>query len=436
MKDNARKTRQKLLINLDLKFIFVVLGLVTLMGCDSQPQAKSQTSDKIPTNSTNVSLQKQNTKTVDVKIASLDSLNSQRQFIGTAQPQQEVSWRSQTEAKLLELSVKVGDQVSQGQVIGKLDDRLLATTVAGTKAELQTLESELAQAKIQVKNAQIGLEEAKIQLAQARNDAERYQELAKTGLIANQQAESFATAAKVAQKGVFTAQEAINIEQQAVAIVQGRIAAQKSVLAESQQRQTYSQIVAPISGVVTAKASEPGSLILSGEQVVTIGNFSQIKIVVPLSELDLGQVGIGQKVSVRFDAFGDRLFSGQVSRIAPTTSNSTSRQIPVEVTVNNPQNQIKGGLLARVNFLSREQMGVVVPKSAIIEENGANYIFTIAEKIDNNQGIVTKRKVSTGDRSNGKVEITAGISPGERYVIRSSKPLQDQEQVGLSIISP
>ena len=426
----------KLLNNRNFKLIWLILGSVMLASCDNviKLQDTSQAPQTAKSNLTNVSLPTRNIK-VDAKVARLGSLNSERKYTGTTQPKHEVSWRSQTEGTLLELAVEVGDRVSKGQQIGQLDDRLLATDVAGRKAELVTLDSELAQAKIQVRNAQIRLEETEIQLEQAKNDAKRYQELAKTGLIAQQQAESFQTAARVAQKAVLTAQEAVKTEQQAVAVVQGRIVTQQSAIAESQQRQNYTQIVAPINGIVTVKASETGSLIRSGEQVVTIGDFSQIKIDIPLSELDLGQVSVGQTVTVKLDAFGDRQFTGRVNRIAPTTSNSSSRQIPVEVIVDNPEYQIKGGLLARVNFKSGEESHVIVPESAIIEEDGTNYIFTIAQTTENNQGSVTKRKVITGDRSNGKVEITAGIAPGERYVIRSSQPLQDRDEVGLSIIS-
>ena len=417
----------------NLKFIWLFLGAMSLISCSLNSPNEPQLSQPAESNLTNISVE-QNKINVDVEVASLGSLRSERKYTGTTQAQQEVSWRSQTEGILLELSTEVGDRVAKGELIGQLDDRLLAADVAGREGELATLESELAQAKIQVRNAQISLEEAEIQLEQAKNDAQRYQKLAATGLIAQQQAESFQTAARVAEKAVLTAQEAVKTEEKAVAVVQGRIATQQSAIAESQQRQTYSQIVAPISGIVTARASEPGSLIQAGEEVVTIGDFSQIKIVIPLSELDLGQVVVGQKVEVKLDAYGDRQFTGQVSRIAPTTNNF-SRQIPVEIIVDNPERQIKGGLLARVNFTSDSKSKVIVPESALKTEEGANYIFTVTQTKENNQGKVTQRKVVTGDRSNGRVEITAGISPGERYVIRSSQPLQDRDEVGLSILS-
>ena len=416
-------------INNWLKLSLIFVSII-LISCNSDSQQKAETSKN--ESITNVS-QPNNIK-VDTAIARVGNITENRQYTGTTQPLQTVAWRSQTEGVLLNLSVKIGDRVNQGQVIGRLDDRLLATEIAGETAELNALQSELAQARIQVKNAEIKLEEARIQLEQAKSDARRYQELASTGLIAQQQAESYQTAAKVAQKAVLTAQEAVRLEAEAVAVEQGRIASQEAAIAESQQRQTYSQILAPISGVVTAKNSEPGSLIRPGEEVVTIGDFSQIKINLPLSELDLDEVEVGQQVNIKLDAFGDRTFTGRVNRIAPTT-NAASRQIPVEIILDNRDNQIKGGLLARVSFTSVANKSIVVPESAIIAEDGANYIFTIAQTNSENRGSVNKRKVIIGDRANGKVEITAGISPGERYVTRSSDPLQDEQEVGLSIIS-
>ena len=370
---------------------------------------------------------------VDVDTVKLSTLLYAQQYKGTTQPQREVSWRSQIEGTLLELLVEVGDGVERGQLIGRLDNSLLLTDVAGKVGELAALQSELAQTKIQVTNAKIKLDEAKIQLQQAKSEAIRYQDLAKTGLIAQQQAESFKTAAEIAEKSLLTAQEAVKLEEKAVAIAEGRIVAQQAAIAESKQRQSYSKITAPISGVAIAKAKEPGSLIRIGEEVVTIGDFSQIKVVVPLSELDLDKVSVGQHVEVKLDAFGDRKFMGKVSRIAPTT-NSSSRQIPIEVMVNNPDRKIKGGLLARVNFTPERESSIIILETAIVEDRGDNYVFTVTKQ-DNKKGNVTKQKVIVGDRNNGKVEIIAGLSPGDRYVLRSSKPLEDKDSVSLSIIS-
>ncbi|MBE9166427.1 efflux RND transporter periplasmic adaptor subunit [Pleurocapsales cyanobacterium LEGE 06147] len=190
--------------------------------------------------------------------------------------------------------------------------------------------------------------------------------LAETGAIPQQQAETFQTTAKVARQAVLAAREQIRNEEQAVAAASGRIAAQQAVIDQEKQRQAYSQVVSPLSGVVIARINEPGNLMQPGGDILTIGDFSRIKIVVPLSELDLGNIFIGQKVEVRLDAFANETFSGQVSRIAPS-ADPNSRQVAVEVSMANPDGRIKAGLLARVGFQSqgRSHSQVVTPTNLL-----------------------------------------------------------------------
>ena len=265
------KESTKLWLNQCLKVIMLIFVSSIFASCNSSSQNTTQQESA----SIGMPQSKQLIK-VDVKTADVSSPSSTQQYKGTTQPQKQVSWRSQTEGTLVELLVEVGDKVSQGQLIGWLDNSIIETELAGKQGELAALQSELAQAKVQVTNAQIKLEEANIQLEQAKSEAVRYQELAKTGLIAQQQAESFKTAAKIAEKSLLAAKEAVKLEQQAVAIVEGRIATQRSAIAESKQRQTYSRIIAPIGGTVVAKAKDSGSLIRVGEEVMTIGDFSQV----------------------------------------------------------------------------------------------------------------------------------------------------------------
>ena len=407
----------------------VISALFPLTGCTLLPQ--QQTSAQTEQNSPS----HDRVTNVDLETASLGSLKKEIEYIGTTAPFHQVSVRSQVEGRLLNLSVDVGDSVRQGQVLARLNDNLLVAAVNREKAELTALESELARAKTQVSNAQIRLAETLVQLEQAENDATRYVELAKTGLIAQQQAESYQTAAKVAQKAVLSAREQVNIEKQGVAAAKGRIEAQKAVLSEQEQRQAFTNLISPIDGIVLTKTREPGNLIQPGEEVLQIGDFSRVKVIVPLSELDLGSVNLGQKVQVKLDAFTGDSFSGTVTSIAPQ-ADSNARQVSVEVTMANPARQIKGGLLARVNFLSTRQQRVIVPESAILEEDGVNHVFVVNGETETRQTKVQKQEVQLGDRTNGRVEITTGLEPGAKLVVRSSKPLSDGETVSLSILSP
>ena len=418
-----------------MRNILLLILICALKGCNLNPKVSSSASTTSTNSESTQSVVKSQLTAVDVQIAKLGTLSEASEYVGTTEPIREILLRSQVEGKLLDLRVEVGEPVTKGQVIGRLDSSLLTAAVNREKAELASLESELASAKIRVKNSEIALEESLLRLEQAKNDAQRYSDLAEQGLISSQEAESFQTTAELAEKTVLVATESIKIAQQAVTASMAEIVSQTEAIAEAAERQAYTQLIAPATGIVIEKINEPGNLIREGEEIIEIGDFSQIKVVVPLSELDLGKISLGKSVAVTFDAFGDRVFTGRVSRIAPA-ANSSTRQIPIEIIVTNPINQIKGGLLARVDLVTEAAADVIIPESAIVEETGENYIFIVTEEDSaKKQGLVRKRKIRIRDRAKGQVAITTGIRAQEKFVIRAAKPLTDGETVSLSILS-
>ncbi|WP_204104368.1 MULTISPECIES: efflux RND transporter periplasmic adaptor subunit [Spirulina sp. CCY15215] len=373
---------------------------------------------------------------VNVEIARSGGLANPIEYIGTTQPLKIVSLRSQVEGRLLVLGVDVGDRVRRGQVLARLDDSILATSVNEAEAQLAAFNAEIERGRTQVNNARTALEGAKIEWEQAKNDAERYATLAKDGAVSQREAELFQTAVEVAEQTVNAARENIKTEERAIEASLGQLAAQRAILAREQQRQTFARLNSPINGLVLERISEPGNLVTAGEEVLKLGDFSQIKAIVPLSELDLSGVGVGQPVNVQLDAFGDRNFPGRVTRISPV-ADPTSRQIPVEVTFPNFGDRVGSGLLARVTFAPQQQPRIIIPERALQKRED--------DKLDDKKGVlfvlqgedrVATREVFLGDRVDGKVEILSGISDGDRFVINSAKPLKDGDIVRQSILSP
>jgi multidrug efflux pump subunit AcrA (membrane-fusion protein) len=203
------------------------------------------------------------------------------------------------------------------------------------------------------------------------------------------------------------------------------------------------------------KVSEPGNLIQPGGEILRLGDFSSVKVVVPVSELELSNIRQGQSVQVSLDAFPNEELTGRVTRISPA-ADSTARQLPVEITIPNSNGRIGSGLLARVSFAPRIQPRVVVPQTALQGEGEKGRrgqpesASNPKSKIQNpksseatvfvatGNGAETKvqaRRVQVGTRANGKVEIISGLQPGEQFVVKSSKPLKDGETVRLSVLS-
>lgn len=390
------------------------------------------------------------TPSVDVRIARPESLRSQVEYTGTTLPQREVSLRSQIQGQLLGLNIDVGDRVQKGQNLGQVDDALLRTALNQAEAELASLQSEVARLNSQVANSRVEVERLRLQYNQAIADANRFKKLAADGAIPLQTAEQAQTTAQTAAKALRAAQEKVQTDTQAVKTAQGRVLAQTAAVAEAKKRRAYAQLVSPITGVVSARVSEPGNFLQPGGEVVRLSDFSQIRIITQVSELDLSQIRVGQPVQIRLDAFPDQSYTGKVSRIAPS-ADPTARLIPVEVVMSNPNQRISSGLLARVQFENNNTSRIVIPLTALTttqkrqqqnrdqsSTNSSNQpqegnIFVINP--DSPKPQVTSRPVKLGKTADGKVEVLNGLQPGESYVSRSSGPLNDGDTVRLSILS-
>ncbi len=366
---------------------------------------------------------------VEVKTARRSRLRPAPSHTGTTQPVTEVSLRARIEGRLQQLNVDVGDRVVAGQILARLDDAIVQTEIAEAEAELAARQSEVARLRNQVRSAEIQVEQAKAELQQARADARRMRELADAGAVSAQEAELAQTEATVAEQTLRSRREQIAIAQGDVSAALERANAQRSLIAQARERRSYTTLTAPISGAVLARVSEPGNLVQPGNEILKLGDFSQVKTLVPVSELDLADIEVGQAARVRLDAFPDRPLTGRISRISPAADPET-RKIPVEVTIANPDRRIGSGLLARVTFDRAESQKIVVPETAV---QGESTIFVLNRSGET--ATVTERTVTLGDRFEGRVEILSGLDVDERFVARSSRSLKSGEPVRLSALS-
>jgi len=405
--------------------------------------------------------QSQKTSTaVDVTIAKLDTLQSETAYTGTTAPIREVSVKSRLEGRLHDLNVDVGDRVETGQAIAQLDDAVLSATVLQAEAEVAAREAEVSQASAGVGNARAQVERARVEYQQAQADANRFTQLARDGAISSQTAETAITRAR-------SAEQQVNLQQQTVGASSQRVLAQEAIKLREQERQSYTTITAPISGVVLERVSETGNLLFAGNDVIKLGDFSQVKVIVLISELEISKVRLNQSVDVRFDTFPNQKFTGTVRRISPV-ADPVARLIPVEVVVPNRDNKLGSGQLARVQFSSSQSRQIVIaetaleaagrptqaPKDTNTQPNqpakpktdtksranaaekgkpktGAVFVITGDPK----EPKVAARKVTLGDRRDGKVVIFSGLKEGDRIVVRSGGKLQDGDAVRLSVLS-
>ena len=407
--------------------------LLSTAGCGLLPPGDAQSESSNPQ-------QQQQSVSVDAAVARRGSLEKEIEYVGTTFPVREVSLRSRVEGQILDLTVDVGDRVERGQVLARIDDSILAATTIEAEAEVAALQSEVASLEAEVNEAIAQVKQAQLELKQAQSEAARTSQLSQLGAISEQEAEIDRTAVGTAQQALRAAQQQVANRSAAVVAAQRRVAAQEALVAQERQRKSFTELTSPVTGSVLERVLEPGDLAQPGDEVLRLGDFSQIQVQVQISELELAEVRVGQTAQVQLDAFPDRIFTGEVTQIS-LAADATARLIPVEVTIPNNESRIGRGLLARVNFGRQNNSSIVVPETAVqVAAEGAKNsesdtatIFILQGEAE--QPTVAAREVKLGDRANSQVEIVTGLEPGEKFVVRSSGDLQDGDTVRLSFLS-
>jgi len=113
-------------------------------------------------------------------------------------------------------------------------------------------------------------------------------------------------------------------------------------------------IKAPISGIVSGRFADEGSLASPGQPLVSIVDISSVKIVLHIGEEYLDKVPLTRKIAVQIENYLDKVFTPQEINISPTMD-PRSRKIKVEVKIPNPGLRIKPGMFARVKLILEEE---------------------------------------------------------------------------------
>ena len=372
---------------------------------------------------------------VDATTAEAGTGAAEPTYTGTTQPVQQVVLRSRVDGQVTALTVDVGDGVADGGVVARLDADLLTVAVNQAQAELRARESEVAQAQAAVSDAETALETARVQLLQAQTDADRLSRLAADGAVSVQTAEQAQLTVQTGQQVLQSAAEQIRTRQAAVSAAEGRVAAQQAVVDQTQERLSYAVVRSPLSGVVIERLVEPGDYAESGDELMQIGDLSRLKVTIDVSDRDLAQVSVGQPVTVRLDAFPADQLAGRITRIAPA-ADATSRLVPVEITVDNANERVSSGLLARVSLTATEGDRVAIPPAALeLAASAEPPTVFVVETTDGETGTVQARPLELGQTTDNRIEVLSGLQPGETYIVRSSGELSDGQTVRLSILS-
>ncbi len=195
------------------------------------------------------------------------------------------------------------------------------------------------------------------------------------------------------------------------------------ILRTGQVRRTMT-LYAPVSGVVIDKKVLQGQSIMSGQELYTIANLSDVWVDAELREADAANVRLGSAVKIQFEGLPGQTYKGRVAYVYPTLQQE-ARTIKARVVVPNRDGALKPGMYATVRITTPSRSTLTVPNSAILRTGNRNIVF-----VDVGNGELTRQlmphDVEVGSTAGDYAEILSGLEPGQR-VVTSAQFLLDSE---------
>ncbi|MBO5779672.1 MAG: efflux RND transporter periplasmic adaptor subunit [Muribaculaceae bacterium] len=191
------------------------------------------------------------------------------------------------------------------------------------------------------------------------------------------------------------------------------------------QLEENTRLIAPISGVVTARNYDNGDM-FGAMPVLTIEQTNPVKMLCNVSEDHYKDVKVGQSVDIELDAYEGEHFNGRVTIVYPTI-NAATHTFPVEVTINNDSQKVRPGMFARATINYGSKNHVVVPDEALVKQIGAGDRYVYVFNADS--CTVSYNRVELGRHLDDKYEIISGVNPGDYIVIAGQARLANGRKV-------
>jgi HlyD family secretion protein len=296
---------------------------------------------------------------------------------------------------------------------------------------IQQAEREVASAEAQVREAQADfdellngadpdeLAEARANIADAQARLAELNGLQRSGSLAAAQASVDSAQANLDKLLADPTASELSRRQAAILRAEADLA-----LAERELEQTT--LTAPFDGTVASVAiavGEPAEVTDQGQAAISIADLSGMHVDVPIDELDIDKIVIGQQVQLTLDALPGRLISGIVERIAPvaTAEEQGTRTYEVTVAIRSAEQGVRPGMTAVVDIITEQRpKAVLLPRRAVVLDGGKSYVLRPTAGAPQPDGTPASERVEVevGLSNNEQVEILRGVEPGDEVLVQ------------------
>lgn len=321
----------------------------------------------------------------DTAVVSKGPVQSGPSLTGTLAAQRQAAIRAQIAGSVLTVTAEPGQPVRRGETLARLDSAALTDAYNSARSAVTS---------------------ARNNLDVAQREAQRQRTLVAAGAVAQRNVET---------------------SQQTVVQAQAAVAQARSQLASAEKQLGYTVVTAPFSGVVSERPVSAGDVVQPGTALYTLVDPSSLQLEASIPAERLGQLRVGAPVEFTVTGYGDRTFRGEISRINPSADPAT-RQVRVYAEIPNPGNDLVAGLYTEGRVESETRNGLTLPTAAIDRRMARPAVLLVRDgkvaRVDVQLGLVDDREQ--------KVEVTAGVQPGDVVLLGAAQEIAPGTPVRLA----
>jgi RND family efflux transporter MFP subunit len=301
---------------------------------------------------------------------------------GTVQAQAEINQSFRIDGRLIERTVDIGDTVTSGQLLARLDP--------------QNEESSLQAARAQLAAAQA-------QLVEARNNHARMRDLVAEDAVSRATFDQAVALLKTAESQVEAVQASVNL---------------------AQNRLGYTRLFADVAGVVTARGPEPGEVVAAGRMVVQVAREGSRDAVFDVPAQIKDSAPRNTDITVALVNDPKVTAAGRVREVSPRADPVTGT-FAVRVRLIDPPSAMRLGSTVTGRVKLGAVPGIEVPAAALVREDGTTAVWVY----DTKSGTVALRKITVLSSDATRVRVASGLKPGDVVVTAGVQALRPGQKV-------
>lgn len=369
-----------------------------------------------------VSQPEKSTVQYQTQALSMGNIESVVNTAGTTRAVVTVEVGTEVSGLITELLVDFNDDVVQGQLIAKLDDRTYA-------ARLRQSEADVVMAQASVAQQHANFQKAQTDLNRASRTYQRQQELMARKLSNQADLDN-------AQADFENAQAQISLAKAQIQSAEAQLLQRKAQLDQAKLDLDRTQIRSPVNGTIIDRQVDIGQTVaasLSAPTLFTIAqDLRQMQIEADVDEADIGKLVEGQQARFQVDAYPNRQFNGRVSQVRKAATN-VSNVVTYKVIIDAPNQQLLllPGMTANVNVIRGQQTDVLrVPNAALRFRPAGFSASNTSQQIPDMAAELIKSLNLSGDKASKVRSLFAEFSQGMQQARSNSSnnPMTDMRQ--------